>query len=99
MILTGNEISAHEAHALGAVNHVVPGDQVLTTASGLARAIARVRTKSVASVMSIMNVPYALGLAEGKAKELEQFMRIYDPATLRDGVNALFQHTPIEYTD
>ena len=99
LIFTGNEISAQEALALGAVNHIVPGDQVLATAMRLGRAVARVRSKSVASVMSIMNVPYALGLAEGKAKELEQFMRIYDPATLRDGVNALFQHTPIEYTD
>jgi hypothetical protein len=72
---------------------------VLATAMGLGRAVARVRTKSVASVMSIMNVPYALGLAEGKAKELEQFVRIYDPATLRDGVTALFQHKPIEYSD
>lgn len=84
MILTGNEISAREAYALGVINHVVPGDQVLATATELAHAIARVRTKSVVSVMSIMNVPYALGLAEGKAKELEQFMRIYDPDTLRE---------------
>jgi enoyl-CoA hydratase/carnithine racemase len=84
LILTGNEISAREAYALGVINHVVPGDQVLATATELAHAIARVRTKSVVSVMSIMNVPYALGLAEGKAKELEQFMRIYDPDTLRE---------------
>jgi len=26
-------------------------------------------------------------------------MRIYDPDTLRDGVTALFQHKPIEYSD
>ena len=40
-----------------------------------------------------------LAWRRGKAKQLEQFMRIYDPDALRDGVDALFQHKPIEYTD
>jgi enoyl-CoA hydratase/carnithine racemase len=40
MLLTGEMISAAEAHRIGLVNRVVPADQVMETAMGLARQIA-----------------------------------------------------------
>jgi enoyl-CoA hydratase/carnithine racemase len=65
LALTGSQITATEAHALGAVNHVVAGAEVLSKAQEIANGIARMRTKSIKCIMGAMHVPYRIGLAEG----------------------------------
>jgi hypothetical protein len=47
--------------------------------------------------MAAMHVPYCLGLAEGKATELERYMEIYDPKTFVAAVNALFEQRTIAH--
>ena len=91
--------SATEAHALGAVNHVVAGAEVLSKAQEIANGIARMRTKSIKAIMGAMHVPYRIGLAEGKATEHENYMEIYDQNTLLAAVSALFEQRTIEFTD
>jgi enoyl-CoA hydratase/carnithine racemase len=97
--LTGNQITAAEAHALGAVNHVVAGADVLSKAQEIANGIARMRTKSIRCIMGAMHVPYRIGLAEGKATEHENYMEICDPKTFVAGVTALFEQRTIEFID
>jgi len=99
LALTGSQITAAEAHALGAVNHVVAGAQVLSKAQDIANGIARMRTKSIRAIMGAMHVPYRIGLAEGKATEHENYMEIYDPKTFLAAVSALFEQRTIEFTD
>ena len=99
LALTGCQITATEAHALGAVNHVVPGAEVLSKAREIANGIARMRTKSIRGIMTAMHVPYRNSLAEGKAAELERYMEIYDPKTFRAAVTALFEQRTIEFAD
>jgi enoyl-CoA hydratase/carnithine racemase len=99
LVLTGNQIKATDAHALGAMNHVVPGPEVLTKAREIAEAIARMRTKSIAAIMTAIHVPYRLGLAEGKAVELERSMEIYDPKTFVPAIKALFEGRTVQFDD
>jgi enoyl-CoA hydratase/carnithine racemase len=99
LALTGSQIAASEACALGAVNHVVAGADVLPKAREIAEGIARMRTKSIKGIMTAMHVPYRNGLAEGKAAELERYMEIYDPKTFTAAVTALFDRRTIEFTD
>src|SRR5262249_37345489 len=99
LALTGCQISATEAHAYGAVNHVVPGGEVLSKAHEIAEGIGRMRTKSITAIMAAMHVPYRNGLAEGKAMELERSMEIFDPKTFTAAVTALFEQRTIEFTD
>ena len=99
LALTGNPITATEAHALGAVNDVVAGAEVLSKAQEIASGIARVRTKSIKCIMGAMHVPYRIGLAEGKATEHENYMEMYDPKTFVAAVTALFEQKTIEFTD
>ena len=99
LALTGCQITANEAHVLGAVNHVVDGSEVLAKARGVAEGIARMRTRSIRAIMAAMHVPYGNGLAEGKAAELERYMEIYDPKTFTDAVKALFDQRTIEFND
>jgi len=99
LILTGAQVTAVEAYALGAVNHIVPGTEVLSKAREIADAIAKMRTKSIVASMNAIHVPYRNGLAEGKATELERYMEIYDPETFASAVTALFEQRPYEFTD
>lgn len=99
LALTGCQITATEAHAFGAVNHVVSGAEVLSRAREIAEGIARMRTKSIRGIMTAMHVAYRQGLAEGKAAELACSMEIYDPRTFTAAVNALFEQRTIEFTD
>ena len=99
LALTGSQITATEAHAMGAVNHVVPGAEVLSKAQEIANGIARMRTKSIKGIMAATHVPYRNGLAEGKATELERYMEIYEPKTFVAAVTALFEQRTIEFND
>ena len=99
LALTGSQITAAEAHAAGAVNHVVAGAEVLPKAREIADGIARMRTKSIRAIMAATHVPYRIGLAEGKSTEHENYMEIYDQKTFVTAVNALFEGRTIEFTD
>jgi enoyl-CoA hydratase/carnithine racemase len=99
LALTGSQITATEALALGAVNHVVAGAEVLPKGREIAEGIARMRTKSIRGIMTAMHVPYRNGLAEGKATEIARYMEIYDPKTFVAAVTALFEQRTIEFTD
>lgn len=99
LLLTGAQIMAADAHALGAVNHIVPGTEVLAKAREITDAIAKMRTKSIVASMNAIHVPYRNGLAEGKATEIEGYMEIYDPKTFTSAVAALFEQRAIEFID
>ena len=99
LALTGCQITANEAHVLGAVNHVVAGSEVLAKARGVAEGIAWMRTRSIRAIMAAMHVLYGNGLVEGKAAELERYLEIYYPKTFTDAVKALFDQHSIEFND
>jgi enoyl-CoA hydratase/carnithine racemase len=99
LVLTGSQITALEAQALGAVNHVVPGAEVFSKAREIANGIARMRTESIRATMAAIHVPYRDSVTVGKATELEQYMAIYDPKTFAAAVTALFEQRTIAFTD
>lgn len=79
LALTGSQITATEAYALGAVNHVMAGADVLPKARAIADGIARMRTKSVKGIMTAMHVPYRNGRGQGSgARTLHGDLRSED---------------------
>jgi enoyl-CoA hydratase/carnithine racemase len=99
LALTGAPITAQEFQTLGAVNRVVAGDRVLAEARAIADAIAGMRSKSISGILAAFNSHYQIGLAEGKATEIERSMEIYDPETFVAAVKALFEQRRIEFND
>jgi enoyl-CoA hydratase/carnithine racemase len=99
LALTGAPIPAQEFQILGAVNRVVAGDRVLAEARKIADAISRMRSKSISAILAAFNTHYQIGLAEGKATELERSMEIYDPETFVAAVKALFEQRRIDFND
>jgi enoyl-CoA hydratase/carnithine racemase len=99
LALTGSPIPAHELLTLGAINRLVPGERVLAEARRIADAISRMRSKSISAILAAFNTHYQIGLAEGKATELERYMEIYDPQTFVAAVKALFEQRRIDFAD
>jgi enoyl-CoA hydratase len=81
MSLTGNFLDAAEAHRLGLVNHVVPHQDLLPTARGLAGDIAAGDPRTVAALNDTYRDVAALPLGDGLALERARFKAWeYDPA-------------------
>jgi enoyl-CoA hydratase len=81
MSLTGNFVDAREALQLGLVNHVVPHEELLPTALGLAGDIAAGDARTVAALNDTYREVAALPLGEGLTLERRRFKDWeYDPA-------------------
>ena len=90
MSLTGNFVDAAEALRLGLVNHVVPHDDLLPTALGLAGDIAAGDPRTVAALNDTYRAVAALPLGEGLALERERFTTWeYDPAGIEERRRAI----------
>jgi enoyl-CoA hydratase/carnithine racemase len=60
ILMLGERISAQEAHRLGLVNRVVPGDELMSTAEEMARKLAALPQKTVRSNKMLVNRVYEL---------------------------------------
>jgi enoyl-CoA hydratase/carnithine racemase len=99
LALTGGPIPAHELLTLGAINRVVSGNRVLAEARQIADTISCMRSKSISAILAAFNTHYQIGLAEGKATELERYMEISQPETFVAAVKALFEQRRIDFSD
>ena len=86
MSLTGNFLSAEEAHHFGLVNRVVAHDELLPTAIGLGRDIATNDQQAVQSLLDEYRTVTATTVAEGLRIEGERGRawnaKVYDPAEI-----------------
>jgi enoyl-CoA hydratase/carnithine racemase len=90
-ILTGDTVTAQEAHRLNLVNKVVPGGEVLKTARDLARKIASKGGLATRAAVRAVSLGYDLPLDEALAIETEQFTGIVLSEDAREGINAFLQ--------
>ena len=88
LILTGELISAQEAHRLGLVNYVVPQDQVMKVAKDVARKIATKGQVAVRAALQLIEEGLEQPLDRGLANEAQAFGRIAQTEDAKEGVNA-----------
>jgi enoyl-CoA hydratase/carnithine racemase len=99
MILTGDQITAQEAKALGLVNLVVPGDAVMRQAKGLAAKLASKSAVVMAAALEAINGGQGLPLVEGLGKECEQFAKLADTEDVREGPKAFLEKRQPQFKD
>ncbi len=99
MILSGDQITAQEAKALGLVNIVVPGDAVMRQAKGLAAKLAAKSAVSMAAALTAIDEGLDLPLPEGLAKECEQFSGLAGTEDIREGPKAFLEKRPAKFVD
>jgi len=99
VILTGDQITAQEAKALGLVNLVVPGDAVLRQAKGLAGKLAAKSAVAMAAALKAVNAGQGLPVVEGLTKERDQFVTLSGSEDTREGVSAFLEKRQPQFKD
>jgi enoyl-CoA hydratase/3-hydroxyacyl-CoA dehydrogenase len=88
MNLTGDAISAGEAHRLGLANEVVPDHELFDTALGWARKLA---SQAPLAIEQIKKVSHKGDIDEGIAAEKQGFATVFQSADAREGISAFLQ--------
>ena len=99
LILTGDSITAQEAYRLNLVNKVVPGGEVLKTASDLAKNISQKGGLAVQSALEAVVAGWQQPLEAGLALEAEHFSKIAISEDAREGASAFLQKRQPAFKD
>lgn len=99
LILTGDSISAHEAKALGLVSKVIPPDDLIRQAMGLARRIAAKPQLAVRAALRAIQQSEELGLQEGLALEARLFGELCDSEDKKEGIAAFLEKRQSHFKD
>ncbi|MBI3319134.1 MAG: enoyl-CoA hydratase [Candidatus Omnitrophica bacterium] len=99
LTLTGDLITAQEAHRLGLVNHVVPQDQVLKVAKDLARKIASKGQIAVRQALQVLEEGLEQPLDEGLSREGQAFGKVAETADAKEGVSAFLEKRQPKFQD
>lgn len=87
-LLTGDTFSAQRAFDMGLVNRIVPHEQLLPEAFGLAERILRHSPLAASRIITAGTRGLNASIAEGLAIEREQFARMVPTDDLREALNA-----------
>jgi enoyl-CoA hydratase len=90
LTLTGDNIDAQRAYELGLVNRVVPADQVLAEAIGLAERIAANGPLGLAATKEIVRLS-AVDMAAAKAKLAEWTPKVFGSNDAKEGATAFIE--------
>ena len=91
LLLTGDQLSAAEAHLLGLVNHVVPASDLMAEARQLAATIAGKAPLAVRYVLEAVHRGVNLPLAEALTLEAALFGLVVSTDDMREGTRAFLE--------
>jgi enoyl-CoA hydratase len=94
LILTGRQVPADEALAIGLVDRVVPAARLLDDALELARSLARGALAAHAIAKRAVDAALDLPLAEGLTAEQERFVEVFATDDAAIGVRSFLDHGP-----
>jgi len=99
MILTGEPISGEDAATFGLANKAVDDDDLVETATTLAKKIVAKSKPTITKVMDL--VPYAKfhSFAEGVEKEAEGFAEVFGNEDAKEGIAAFVEKRQANFTD
>lgn len=99
LILTGDLISAEEAHRLGIVNKVVPAEQVVDAAMEMAAKMASKGAISLQYSLETIFKGIQVSFEEGQQLEAKLFGEIFETADKHEGVAAFIEKRAAQFTD
>jgi enoyl-CoA hydratase len=97
LLLTGDQISAAEAHRLGLVNRVVPAADLLAEARKLAAALASKAPIAMAYIIDAVNKGLDMSLREAQVFEATLFGLVSSTDDMREGTKAFLDKRKAEF--
>lgn len=94
LLLTGKLVSAQEAYRMGLVNRVVPGEQVLDEALGLAQEVIANAPTSLSLTKELLNALPGMGLEDGFRLAAVANAWVRETGDLAEGIAAFFEKRP-----
>jgi enoyl-CoA hydratase/carnithine racemase len=99
LILTGDPISAQEAKALGLLSEVVPPEDLLRQAQGMARKISSKGQMALRASLLAIRTGVELDLRDGLALEARLFGGLCDTEDKREGLAAFLEKRQPRFVD
>ena len=97
LILTGEPITAPEAHRMGLVNQVVPAPELLAAAEKLARKIIANAPLAIRFALEAVNHGMEMSAAEGRFLEATLFGLCCTTADMKEGTRAFLEKRPAKF--
>jgi enoyl-CoA hydratase/carnithine racemase len=97
MIMTGEMVSAEEAHRIGLANHVCTPDELHAFTLKMAQTIGSKSSNTLRVGKATIRAALDVGLTEGVAIEAEAFASLFDSKDKEIGVNAFLNRTTPEW--
>jgi enoyl-CoA hydratase len=91
LLLTGDQISAQEAHRLGLVNRVVPAADLMTEAKKLAATLASKAPVAIRYILESVNKGVEMPFAQAQVFEATLFGLVASTEDMREGTKAFLE--------
>jgi enoyl-CoA hydratase len=97
LLLTGDQITAHEAHRLGLVNRVVPASDLLAQAKALARSLAEKAPVAIRYILEAVHKGLEMPFAQAQIFEATLFGLVASTEDMREGTRAFLEKRRAEF--
>jgi enoyl-CoA hydratase len=97
LLLTGDHVTAAEAHRLGLVNRVVPAAELMAEAKKLAAALAAKAPVAMRYIIDAVNKGLDMPLAEAQTFEATLFGLVSTTEDMREGTRAFLEKRKAEF--
>ena len=98
LLLTGDHVTAAEAHRLGLVNRVVPAAELMTEARKLASTLAGKAPVAARYIIDAVNKGLDMGFADAQLFEATLFGLVASTADMHEGTRAFLEKRKPEFT-
>jgi len=97
LLLTGDQITAQEAHRIGLINRVIPAADLMKEARALAAAIAGKAPVAVHYIIDAVNKGLQMPFAEAQVFEATLFGLVASTEDMREGTKAFLEKRKAEF--
>ena len=97
LLLTGDQVTAHEAHRLGLVNRVVPAADLMTEARSLAGTLAAKAPVAVRYILEAVHKGLEMPFPQAQVFEATLFGLVAATEDMREGTNAFLEKRKPEF--